>query len=79
LADQLPPNLRSSNTCARNAPRMQEVCQVWRSVREAFRKVTDRSREVDLAGVGRRWVSVAGRKIFGGVVSSRSGLFCLLK
>ena len=58
---------------------MQEVCQVWRSVREAFRKVTDCSREVGSGaglGVGCRWVDP---QIVGGGVSSRSGLFCLLK
>ena len=46
MADQIPANQRSSNGCSGNGPAVQEVCQVWRSVREAFRKVTDRSREV---------------------------------
>ncbi len=35
------------------APRVQEVCQVWRSVREAFRKVTEWSRQVGRLGGGR--------------------------
>ena len=46
MADQSPPNQRSSNLCSRNGPAVQEVYQVWRSVRGAFRKVTDWSREV---------------------------------
>jgi len=78
LADQFPANQRSSNLCSRNGPAVQEVCQVWRSVREAFRKVTDCSREVGSGaglGVGCRWVE----EMVGGWVSSRSGLFCLLK
>jgi len=53
LADQFPPNQRSSNVCSANAPRVQEVCQVWRSAREAFRQVTEWSRQVGRSGGGR--------------------------